>query len=296
MKVATLVFGACSSSLLCDPTAAHDRHFAGHPEWDDLWPDPFTLNDLKGSIGGSNGAAHIGGSGGGPPDLSGVWTGSPLAAPNSRMFLTPSGGGYGSSKDRSFSREAPAPPGTAYDVRCITNDYTHRGDISCGWDSARVTVKPINSKHGRRRKSVWSGGSSGGESSTSVVTADADTDDPQWTATFEFTKGGAVVTTLSGAILGGNLRVAMDPPWDHFTGALTGLWEGPNGDVDYYVLTHNETSGNLTVAWDTSQTAAGGWYTGDGTFNATTGFVDMHFDAFELTGEWWVAVGWRGGE
>ena len=75
---------------------AHDRHFPDHPEWNDIWPDPVTLNDL----GKSNSDPDALRPAGTPPDLSGVWTGSPAAAANSRYFFTPSGGGYGSSKDR----------------------------------------------------------------------------------------------------------------------------------------------------------------------------------------------------
>ena len=84
----------CSSAALCavapalllfpTPSSAHERHFPGHPEWDNLWPDPVTLNDV-----GRDGA-------GGVLDLSGVWKGSPKAGNEHRYFFTPSGGGYGS--------------------------------------------------------------------------------------------------------------------------------------------------------------------------------------------------------
>ena len=224
---------------------AHDRHFEGHPEWDNIWPDPFSLNDLKHATSGDT-----------PPDLSGIWTGSPLGAPNARYFMTPSGGGYGSSKDRSFAAAAPRAPGTAYDVRCISGDFTDDGDTPCGWDSALVEVAP---------------------STNSASTSS------NWTATISFLVNGQVSTKLSGAIENGNRAIAMDEPWNHFTGELSGLWKGPSGD-DFYVLTHDADSGNLTVMWDTSETPVGGWYTGTGSFDQSSNAVDMKFDSFELKG------------
>ena len=71
--------------------------------------------------------------------------------------------------------------------------------------------------------------------------------------------------------------------------ALTGLWKGPAGD-DYYVMTHDLASGNLTVWWDSSQTPVGGWWNGHGTYNADTQFVQMHFNTFDLNGMLVIAI------
>jgi hypothetical protein len=143
----------------CGTARAHLRHFPGHPEWDDIWPDPLSLNDLRNSDGLSAGDV--------PPDLSGVWRGSPLASDDARYFMTPSGGGYGSSKDRSFANEAPAPPGMAFDVRCVTGDFQAQGDQPCGWDKARAMLS----------------GSAG-----------------NWTATLTFYDGGVVSVTYVGVL------------------------------------------------------------------------------------------------
>jgi hypothetical protein len=215
---------------------AHQRHFPGHPEWDDIWPDPFVLNDLRNQPHGSQDT---------PPDLSGVWTGSPISSPFARYFLTPSGGGYGSSKDRTFGAEVPAAPGTAYDVRCITGDFHSNGDTPCGWDSARVSLAPSSSLS-----------SAGSARRTKMQVDGAAT--TNWTATFSFYVDGQVTETFSGPVLGGNAAVGMEAPWNHFTGPLTGLWKGPAGD-DFYVVTHDADSGNLTVVWDTSETPVGSW-------------------------------------
>ena len=233
---------ALGLALLCvSPGAhAHQRHFEGHPEWDDIWPDPFVLNDLRDQPHGSQDA---------PPDLSGVWTGSPISSPFARYFLTPSGGGYGSSKDRAFAAQVPPAPGTAYDVRCITGDFHNNGDTPCGWDSARVSLAPSSSSsagRARRTKVQFDGAASSASTATN------------WTATFSFYLNGQVSATFSGPVLGGNAAVGMPNPWNHFTGPLTGLWKGPTGD-DFYVLTHDAASGNLTVVWDTSETPVGGW-------------------------------------
>ena len=86
--------------LLVLPTAnAHLKHFEGHPEWDNLWPDPFAINDL-GHRDAVNGALLAGTTDSdtddkrrfsaafddadAPPDLSGVWTGSSLGSPDAR--------------------------------------------------------------------------------------------------------------------------------------------------------------------------------------------------------------------
>ena len=78
--------------LFCTHSLAHERHFEGHPEWDHLWPDPTSLNDV-----GSGQTGSV-------LDLSGVWKGSPKAGNEHRYFFTPSGGGYGSGEDISFLR------------------------------------------------------------------------------------------------------------------------------------------------------------------------------------------------
>eukprot|EP00750_Incisomonas_marina_P012623 INCI17124.5.p1 GENE.INCI17124.5~~INCI17124.5.p1 ORF type:complete len:510 (-),score=85.81 INCI17124.5:54-1490(-) len=263
--------------------AAHDRSFEGHPEWDSLWPDAFALNDLRGSKGAIAAESDVSAVADAPPDLSGVWTGSPIGSPKARYFLTPSGGGYGSSKDRAFAAEAPAPPGTAYDVRCITGDYTSDGALSCGWDSARVTVARTQKRRRRPLRNTRAPARSNDGGGRLPGKAGASSVGSNWTATFSFIVDGQVAHTKSGPIEGGNAAVDMDEPWNHFLGPLTGLWKGPGGD-DYYVLTHDAASGNLTVFWDTSETPVGSWFTGDGIFNAKDNSVDMHFNAFELKG------------
>jgi len=94
------------------------------------------------------------------------------------------------------------------------------------------------------------------------------------------------VGSKSGNVSPAGDRIDMDLPWNKFTGNLTGLWYGPPGgdsDNDYYILSHNATTGELTVWWDTEETPAGSWTFGLGQFypNMT---VDMKFNSFELIG------------
>ena len=118
-----LVFISCA--------VAHEKIFPNHPEWNNLWPDPVVLNDLK----------HPGEDT--PPNLSGIWT---SGAKTARYLLTPSGGGYGSSKDSMFANETPAPPGMAYDVRCITGDWTKAAPTDCGFTKARVALSSTRTR------------------------------------------------------------------------------------------------------------------------------------------------------
>jgi hypothetical protein len=106
VTVPRLLSGALALSFVL-LASAHERHFAGHREWDNLWPDPFALNDLR--------ANSIGN----PPDLTGlalcppsvmaamvcavvvsdamadagVWTGSPQGGLGNFYYFVPSGGG-----------------------------------------------------------------------------------------------------------------------------------------------------------------------------------------------------------
>ena len=41
-----------------------------------------------------------------------------------------------------FANEPPAAPGMAWDVRCITEDYTQKAAVPCGWDRARAVISP----------------------------------------------------------------------------------------------------------------------------------------------------------
>lgn len=58
------------------------------------------------------------------------------------------------------------------------------------------------------------------------------------------------IGSKSGAVSPAGDRIDMDLPWNRFTGNLTGLWYGPPGgpdDEDIYVMSHNATTGELTV-------------------------------------------------
>ena len=222
----------------------HERHFPGHPEWDNLWPDPPSLNDLK------NGHESL------PPDLSGVWHGSPAGGEMHRYFFTPSGGGYGSAKDR-MPGFLPAAPGTAYDIACLTKDWTSKASGGCGWAVARAALNQ-DEKTG------------------------------EWTANITFMdEKHAVVNQLSGPVSADGNNIAMHLPWNRYAGELSGLWKGPTGD-DYYVVTHEAdqqggVQGNLTVWWDSAETAIGSWYTGRGKIDNLRN-VDVAFDSFNLSG------------
>jgi hypothetical protein len=42
--------------------------------------------------------------------------------------------------------------------------------------------------------------------------------------------------------------IGMDLPWNRFTGPMTGLWQGPDaGANDFYIMSHNVTTGALAV-------------------------------------------------
>jgi len=89
----------------------HERTFPNHPEWNNIWPDPFTLNDLKAS-------PEI--------DRSGIYEGG--------ILVTPSSGGYGSEKGR--YDEVERRPGASYSVRCLQSKCG-----SHGWVRALILVR-----------------------------------------------------------------------------------------------------------------------------------------------------------
>jgi hypothetical protein len=269
---------------------AHDRHFAGHPEWDDLWPDPVALNDLRGSGQTETGAVV-------PPDLTGVWALASASAASAdaaasvdaaddqghraRVFLTASGGGYGSAMDREFAHEPALPPGFSFDVRCVTADYASAsGHQACAFAKGRVTLAIRGQGHAR-----------------AGPTPNATTTDTNvlWVATVTLFDGdGQVISNTPACPVTSNTHIATTSTtaWTHFTGPLSGLWQGAarnGGDDDYYLLAHSSATDALTVSWDTSETPAGSWTHGVGSYDRANQSVRMVFDTtFVLDGAVWV--------
>ena len=238
--------------------AAHERHFAGHPEWDGKWPDPPSLSDL----GTGDGA---------PPDLSGVWHGSPKAGDAHRYFFTPSGGGYGSAKDRHAAFAPAAAPGTSYDVACLTSDWNGGKAGGCGWDRATVVVAPSGSTAEARRRALDGVEDAAAAAAAAGLVAG-------WTATVSFFTGDGPASLKKGAVDALGASIAMDLPWNRFDGNLSGLWASPKPGPDYYVMAHDATSGTMTVWWDTAESPAGPWSSGSGTEEASAGLrVTMNF-------------------
>ena len=249
IKVLLLVVAAFISCAV-----AHEKIFPNHPEWNNLWPDPVALNDLK----------HPGEDT--PPNLSGIWTsgakkpgsvGSTVPPKTARYLLTPSGGGYGSSKDSMFANETPAPPGMAYDVRCITGDWTKAAPTDCGWTKARVALSSTRTRAMHIQ-------------SIRVATT-------TWQATVTFYHSDNTTTSKTGSLTA-NTTINMDVPWNHFMGPLSGLWRSApsTNSNDYYVLTHDSASNQLTAWWDPTQTPQGSWFTATGTYTPTTTAVTMN--------------------
>jgi hypothetical protein len=244
MFISLLLLATIATSTV---VSAHEKSFPTHPEWSDIWPDPMSLNDLK--FHDANDHFSL-------PDLSGIWTGSPAGGITQRYFFTPSGGGYGSSKDSSFTNEPPLPPGTSYDVRCITGDWTAKMLSSCGgWKKARVSVAKTKTK----------------TKTTKTISA------APWEATVTFFTNESSFSKTG--TIEGNKRINMDLPWNHFVGGLTGLWSGQQPD-DIYVLTHNSTTNKVTTWWDCSQTASVGWYSGVGAYDSATQGVNMNWTGY----------------
>lgn len=143
------------------------------------------------------------------------------------------GGGYGTAKDAGNPSRSPTVPGTTYDVVCLTSDWRGGKPGGCGWTRANVTL-------------------AAGPGGKGIV----------GTATFD--NGG----TLSGPLSADGCNFAMSAPWNRFCGDMSGLWRGPTGS-DFYVMAHNETTGNLSVWWDTDMTPVGTWSYGRGEINAS---------------------------
>eukprot|EP00041_Stephanoeca_diplocostata_P006264 m.79354 g.79354 ORF g.79354 m.79354 type:complete len:876 (+) comp16268_c0_seq5:68-2695(+) len=164
-------------------------------------------------------------------DLSGIWS-SPVA-PTHRYLFFRSGGGYGTGKDKhaAFPHMPVHEPGTAYDVKCLTSDFRGGKPGGCGWDKA-------------------------------VCTLTAGTDGKSPIATCAFDNG----ATLPGAVSADGCSINMSAPWTKFCGELSGLWSGPKENSDYYVLTHDKATNDVTVWWDTAITASL-WTWGNGTFD-----------------------------
>ena len=238
---------------------AHEKHFPKHPEWDTIWPDPVALNDLN------NPDTNT------PPNLAGIWTGSPKRGLKHRYFFTPSGGGYGSSKDSSFINEPPAAPGFGYDVRCITGDWTAKAATPCGWDKARVIVSSTLTSAEKRSIHIQS------------AKLGSATSAPSWQATVTFYNTADNTTSIKKGSLTNNTIINIDLPWNHFVGPLTGLWHGPStNNNDYYVMTHDLVSNQITAWWDPSESEQGSWYTGTGTFKPLTNEINLN-----TTGSWY---------
>lgn len=103
-------------SLFITSCLGHERHFPNHPEWDNIWPDPFTLNDLREN----------------PQfDRSGIYVVGEYG-----VLITPSSGGYGSNKGRYYKQEVEKHPGLSYSVRCLQ-------DTCDGWVRARVLIDTV---------------------------------------------------------------------------------------------------------------------------------------------------------
>ena len=85
-------------------------------------------------------------------------------------------------------------------------------------------------------------------------------------------------TTLTGALSEAKDAIAFGggaEAWSKFTGRLSGLWYGPADVQDYYVVTEDAASGNVTVWWDTSVSKAGWAYSTAGSLQGTTLRLDL---------------------
>ncbi len=96
----------------------------------------------------------------------------------------------------------------------------------------------------------------------------------------------AAVSTVSckldnGTTITGSLSAAKDAisfgggGWSKFTGQLSGLWYGPSDTQDYYVITHDAKTGNVTVWWDTTISPAGWTYSTVGSLVGMALNVDL---------------------
>ena len=115
-------------------------------------------------------------------------------------FFTPSGGGYGSSKDSNFANEPPAAPGFGYDVRCVTGDWTAKAATPCGWDKARVIVSSTLTSAEKRAMHIQSAKP---ESA------------PSWQATVTFYNTADNTTSIKKGSLTNNTIINMDLPHTH---------------------------------------------------------------------------------
>jgi hypothetical protein len=168
--------------------------------------------------------------------------------------------------DREFTHEPALPPGFSFDVRCITADYTRTdGHRACAFASGRVTLAGKS-----------------GPSQTEIL----------WTATITLWDGdGQVISTTPACPVTENARIAASPTtfWTHFTGSLSGLWQGADGggSDDFYVLAHSSATNRLTVNWDTVVSPARHWNYGSGSYANQS--VHIVFDTpFTLDSVAWV--------
>ena len=87
-------------------------------------------------------------------------------------------------------------------------------------------------------------------------------------------------TTITGALSQGKDAISFgDGGWSKFTGRLSGLWYGPTNTKDYYVITHDSRTNNVTVWWDTTMSAAEWVY-------STSGSLEGMSLSLELKGFW----------
>eukprot|EP00051_Salpingoeca_urceolata_P030171 m.8335 g.8335 ORF g.8335 m.8335 type:complete len:1021 (+) comp3196_c0_seq1:59-3121(+) len=245
--VAVAVVCLCVSAV-----DGHANHFKGNFDWQADWPQPPET--------------HFDPEVQALPDLSGVWTGSPLGGATHRYFFTKSGGGFGSAKDVSVSASDPVSrPGTSYAVKCLTSDFRGGKPGGCGWDKAVCVLSASNVTAKHR---------SGGEATQYVADS--------VTATCSFYTGGQETGQLSGPVVKDGCGIDMKLPWNKFCGPMSGLWHGP-AEGDIYVLGHNETTGNITVWWDSDVTPVGGWAWGHGVVRPNLSMY-FAFPGFVLSG------------
>ena len=62
-----------------------------------------------------------------------------------------------------------------------------------------------------------------------------------------YDSNGIATETVSGAVDESGNSIEMPLPWTRFSGKLSGLWRGPGSAEDYYVVAHDELTGEVRI-------------------------------------------------